>query len=148
MYDLAMGKASSGFKRMTNEEIESRIKNVLQILKISDSASSTLSTPIANNKSNVDIFWNVFEPVVFKELPLLAKIKQLLLDSGCTEAHLTGSGPTIYGLVKNKKDGERVRQDILSTPLTNENQKETIILDTWLTKCIEQGTKVLQNTNS
>ncbi len=45
------------------------------------------------------LLWNSFEPVVFKRHPELADAKQLLLDSGCYAAALSGSGSTVYGLV-------------------------------------------------
>ena len=45
------------------------------------------------------LLWNSFEPVVFKQHPGLADAKQLLLESGCYAAALSGSGSTVYGLV-------------------------------------------------
>jgi len=43
---------------------------------------------------------NDFEPVVFKRHPDLARVKRLMLDSGCYAAALSGSGSTVFGLLK------------------------------------------------
>ena len=40
---------------------------------------------------------NMFEEVVFREAPLLAEIKQQLLDLGALYASMSGSGSTVYG---------------------------------------------------
>ncbi len=43
---------------------------------------------------------NDFEPVVFRRHPDLARVRELLLASGCWAAALSGSGSTVYGLVE------------------------------------------------
>ncbi len=47
---------------------------------------------------------NSFEPVVFKRHPGLALVKQLLLDSGCYSAALSGSGSTVFGLFERSQE--------------------------------------------
>ena len=44
---------------------------------------------------------NDFEPPVFKQWPLLAQIKQQLLDQGAGYASLTGSGSAVYGVFED-----------------------------------------------
>jgi 4-diphosphocytidyl-2-C-methyl-D-erythritol kinase len=41
---------------------------------------------------------NAFEPVLFAHFPALAEVAKFLLRCGCFAAHVTGSGPCVYGL--------------------------------------------------
>lgn len=77
-----------------------------------------------NNKKAVKIssFENIFnnaqvlnsgndlEKVIFKKHPKLRSIKKALINSGAYFAALSGSGPTIFGLFKNK---EKARKAVL-----------------------------------
>lgn len=128
-YDEAM--ASAGEINARSESfIESRIENVLKIMSNKEAG---------NNSANNSIFWNAFEPVIFKEYPLLAEIKERLLNLGCLEAHLTGSGPTVYGLARSQEEGEKILHNILERDTAKTNK---VILDAWLTKTIASGVQV------
>jgi len=48
---------------------------------------------------------NDFETTVFKKYPVLAEIKQRLLDMGAYYAAMSGSGSTIYGLFEADAEG-------------------------------------------
>jgi 4-diphosphocytidyl-2-C-methyl-D-erythritol kinase len=43
---------------------------------------------------------NDFEPVVFRKHPDLARARELMLERGAFAAALSGSGSTVYGLVR------------------------------------------------
>ena len=45
---------------------------------------------------------NSFEPAVFRRHPALGRAKELLLRHGALAASLSGSGSTVYGLVRTK----------------------------------------------
>ena len=45
---------------------------------------------------------NSFEPAVFRRHPALGHAKEILLRHGATAASLSGSGSTVYGLVRTK----------------------------------------------
>jgi 4-diphosphocytidyl-2-C-methyl-D-erythritol kinase len=49
---------------------------------------------------------NSFEPVVSGRHPRLRRARQLLLDSGCVAAGLSGSGSTVYGLAPEPGRGD------------------------------------------
>lgn len=55
-----------------------------------------------------DVLQNAMETPVFSEFPELAVLKQRLLDSGCAGALMSGSGPTLYGLCKDKAHAEAI----------------------------------------
>jgi 4-diphosphocytidyl-2-C-methyl-D-erythritol kinase len=45
---------------------------------------------------------NSMETVVFQRRPELAPMKQRLLDAGCVAAAMSGSGPTLFGVCRDK----------------------------------------------
>lgn len=55
-----------------------------------------------------DVLYNAMEIPVFLEYPELAVFKQRLLDAGCAGALMSGSGPTLFGLCKDRAHAERV----------------------------------------
>ena len=60
--------------------------------------------------------FNSFEPVILKKYPAIAKAKQALLDLGCTGVMMSGSGSTVFGFVKTKKEGARLLRSLRSRP--------------------------------
>jgi 4-diphosphocytidyl-2-C-methyl-D-erythritol kinase len=56
----------------------------------------------------VDVMYNAMEIPVFLEYPELAVLKQRLLDAGCAGALMSGSGPTLFGLCKDRAHAERI----------------------------------------
>ena len=46
---------------------------------------------------------NSLEAVTFKQLPLVATLKDVLLECGCIGALMTGSGPTVFGLANSQE---------------------------------------------
>lgn len=55
-----------------------------------------------------DVLYNAMEIPVFLEYPELAVLKQRLLDAGCAGALMSGSGPTLFGLCKDRAHAVRV----------------------------------------
>ncbi len=51
---------------------------------------------------------NDLEPVVSEKYPLIQQVKQKLLDLGCASAQMSGSGPSVFGTVKDRPEGERI----------------------------------------
>lgn len=56
--------------------------------------------------------YNKLEEVVLKEFPLIRMIKQELLKAGVKIPLVTGSGSTIFGIVKDKSEGEKIKDKI------------------------------------
>lgn len=55
---------------------------------------------------------NDFENSVFKHYPELASLKKSLLDAGCVNAVLSGSGSTLVGIARDKEHASWVKQRI------------------------------------
>lgn len=56
-----------------------------------------------------DLFHNDFESTVFTQHPVLAVIKQRLLDNQAIYAAMSGSGSTMFGLFTSVENAERAR---------------------------------------
>ena len=55
---------------------------------------------------------NDLEPVVASRYEEITEIKEKLLQLGCSEAQMSGSGPSVFGTVKHKNDAERILDKI------------------------------------
>jgi 4-diphosphocytidyl-2-C-methyl-D-erythritol kinase len=62
--------------------------------------------------SAISSWENHLEMVVFKEYPIIKNIKQTLINLGTAKASMSGSGPTVYGLLENKSLAEEVKAKI------------------------------------
>ena len=51
---------------------------------------------------------NVLEPVTGGAHPEIREIKQRMLQNGAKPVLMSGSGPTVFGFVKEKKAGEEI----------------------------------------
>ena len=47
---------------------------------------------------------NVLEPVTLRQVPVIADIKNLMLDYGALSALMSGSGPSVYGIFESETD--------------------------------------------
>jgi 4-diphosphocytidyl-2-C-methyl-D-erythritol kinase len=68
---------------------------------------------LANHQDEViGAIHNDFELSVFKRYPQLQLIKNKLLDLGCVNAVMSGSGSTIIGILHQSADGEKIQKEI------------------------------------
>jgi 4-diphosphocytidyl-2-C-methyl-D-erythritol kinase len=51
---------------------------------------------------------NVLEPVTAGAHPEIREIQQQMLQNGADLALMSGSGPTVFGIVKDKETGEKI----------------------------------------
>lgn len=59
--------------------------------------------------------YNIFEYVVIPVRPRVREIKEIMINNGASGAMMSGSGPSVFGLFKNKKDAERTSDLLKST---------------------------------
>lgn len=65
-----------------------------------------------------DVIFNRMEVPVFEAHPVLAAVKEKLLEAGCTAAALSGSGATMFGLCIDQTAAEKVAATITDFPTT------------------------------
>lgn len=53
-------------------------------------------------------FFNSFEPVILRKFREIARAKKTLVDLGCTDVMMSGSGSTVFGFVSGPAEGSRV----------------------------------------
>ncbi|MFC1511424.1 4-(cytidine 5'-diphospho)-2-C-methyl-D-erythritol kinase [Candidatus Margulisiibacteriota bacterium] len=51
---------------------------------------------------------NDLEPVVAAKYPVINEIKEKLLSLGCSAAQMSGSGPAVFGIVRQKAEAEKI----------------------------------------
>ncbi len=96
-------------------------------------------------------FGNDLEPVVFHNHPQLASIKENLLSLGCWCCHLTGSGPTLFGVVAGREMAHAVRRRFLGAPDGEpdpdlpEHSAENLAfeVDFWIAECVGYGARLI-----
>jgi len=60
------------------------------------------------NKIIVGLY-NDFEPIIEKRCPIIKEIKNKLIKAGASGALMTGSGSTVFGIFKSKKDASKAK---------------------------------------
>lgn len=59
---------------------------------------------------------NDFESVVLPRFPAIRRAKEELIRRGCRRVMMSGSGSTVFGMVKDKRDGLRVKHALKRRP--------------------------------
>jgi 4-diphosphocytidyl-2-C-methyl-D-erythritol kinase len=96
-------------------------------------------------ESATKCFANVFEPIVFNMHPDLASVKEKLLEFGCWSAQLSGSGPSIFGVVANMDMAHMIRRRLKETEARGEAawmQKSAWDLDCFFAQSAGAGVSV------
>ncbi len=63
---------------------------------------------------------NVLESVTIKEYPVIAELKQMMLDNGAANSLMSGSGPTVFGIFTDKEAADRANDTIFSSGLARQ----------------------------
>ena len=61
-----------------------------------------------NRKAVAGLLCNVLESVTIKKYDVIAEYKQMMLDKGAMASMMSGSGPTVFGLAKNREQAESI----------------------------------------
>lgn len=63
---------------------------------------------------------NVLEEVTIGDYPIIEKIKKVMKDAGALNAMMSGSGPTVFGIFKERKDAKRAYIEIKKKRLSKQ----------------------------
>jgi 4-diphosphocytidyl-2-C-methyl-D-erythritol kinase len=77
-------------------------------------AYAALSPTLMTGEIITEPYFNRFEQVIFKQHPELIKIKAALLELGCQQVMLSGSGSTMIGFLPAGTDPAPIYQDVLN----------------------------------
>lgn len=69
---------------------------------------------------------NVLESVTIPDYPVIAEIKEKMLDAGASAAMMSGSGPTVFGLFENEEKALLAREEMRSSGLARQVYLTTI----------------------
>jgi len=83
--------------------------------------------PIAQN------LMNSLEQAAYRLLPEVEEIKNLLLANGCYGALMSGSGSAVFGILKDKKQGEKIAKVFAGKGFSN----------TWVVKTIRELPRIV-----
>jgi 4-diphosphocytidyl-2-C-methyl-D-erythritol kinase len=81
------------------------------------------------------LLYNDLEKVVLPAYPQVRELCQVLKNTGCLGAMMSGSGPTVFALCQSQSQGETIKQQV----------REKIAdpdLQMWVTKLSSDGIRV------
>jgi 4-diphosphocytidyl-2-C-methyl-D-erythritol kinase len=85
-------------------------------------------------------FFNAFEKVCFEKYPAVQVLRDAMLAAGCLSAHITGSGPTLFGLLPSKDSGKTVGEQFQK--LASQSTFQTAF-DFWISSSETTGLVVI-----
>ena len=53
-----------------------------------------------------DLVYNAFEPVILPTCPIASSLREKLLELGAYSAHMSGSGPSVFGLFRTAEEAK------------------------------------------
>lgn len=69
---------------------------------------------------------NVLESVTIPNYPIIAQIKEQMMDSGAINAMMSGSGPTAFGLFEEEETAQAAYQKMKESGLAKQVYLTTI----------------------
>ena len=63
---------------------------------------------------------NVLETVTIPEYPVIAQIKERMMEHGAINAMMSGSGPTVFGLFEDEETAQKAYEDMKQTDLAKQ----------------------------
>jgi 4-diphosphocytidyl-2-C-methyl-D-erythritol kinase len=84
-------------------------------------------------------FFNSFEKICFEHYPQVQTLRDVMLAAGCLSAHITGSGPTLFGLLASGNVGMQVQERFVELCKQSSARAD---FDCWLTASTATGLAV------
>ena len=83
-------------------------------------------------KGITDKMGNVLETVTIREYPIIDRIKREMLNGGAENALMSGSGPTVFGIFKDKEAAEKCSESL---------REQGVAKQIFVTEFVENGVK-------
>ena len=74
----------------------------------------------ANLEKIVSAMGNVLERVTVQKYPVIDEIKQVMKKAGAMNAMMSGSGPTVFGIFKDRETAELAQKEIQKTKIAKD----------------------------
>ncbi len=87
--------------------------DALNLSPRTDSKNFLELLPMGDIRTLISSFGNAFEPVADVLAPETKTIRELMLSNGAKATHLSGSGPSVYGVFENEADVEKASKALL-----------------------------------
>jgi 4-diphosphocytidyl-2-C-methyl-D-erythritol kinase len=106
-------------------------------------ASSLCSNALAKGQLDeiAGSIFNSFERIVCDRYPEIAALQALMIRAGCLNANITGSGPTLFGLIPSLEAG-LIAQNLLLTDSAY-IANDALASDSWITRSTPRGLVLL-----
>ena len=83
-------------------------------------------------------FFNAFEPVCFAHYPAVRELRDFMLKAGSLSAHITGSGPTLFGLARTREHALEIQQKLLK----DAGSASQVQFDCWVAESSGCGVRI------
>ena len=104
-------------------QISVSTKFVYENLKLDENMIHPNINQLVTDIKNKDLYavashmGNVLETVTIPHYPIIAEIKQQMLQSGAINSMMSGSGPTVFGLFADEETAKKAYDDMLESGL-------------------------------
>ena len=91
-----------------------------EITKRPDIEQMTLAIKEQDLNKLSDLLYNVMEEVTVSEYPVIEKLKSIMLEKGALNSIMSGSGPTVFGLLDDREKAQAAMKALDSKELTEQ----------------------------
>ena len=113
-------------------QISVSTKFVYENLKLDENMIHPNINQLVTDIKNKDLYavashmGNMLETVTIPHYPIIAEIKQQMLQSGAINSMMSGSGPTVFGLFADEETAKKAYDDMLESGLAKQVYLTTI----------------------
>jgi 4-diphosphocytidyl-2-C-methyl-D-erythritol kinase len=134
-YDESLGRNGSN-------EVKASVVEIGDVLKQRTANHTATSCEALTNGSLQELgesFFNSFERICFEHYPQVQTLRDVMLAAGCLSARITGTGPTLFGLLPAENLGPKIAERFCELAAQS---SERIDFDFWLSSSTTSGLAV------
>ena len=101
--------------------IQQKLMNLVMVLLIAVTIIATgLLYGVKDLHAIAADMGNVLESVTIPNYPVIAQIKEKMLESGAINSLMSGSGPTVFGLFEDEKTAKKAAENVRRSGLAKQ----------------------------